>query len=120
MHETSVQLTVGAQFPESKPVLPVKMRITTQHLLVHIFDFVLEALWEARRLSKPVVRVLFQVAGTWEWRSRCEVVGWENRLVLDFTVDPSLDVSNVGWSWEVDRVALCVYPGVGCPDQRYQ
>ena len=84
-------------------------------MLVHILDLVLEALRKARRFTEPVIGILFEVCGAREWWCRGEVVRGEDGLVLNFTVNPGLDVFDVGWCREVDWIAFRVYPGVRRP-----
>lgn len=47
VHETGVELAVAVQVPEGEPVLPVKVGVAAEHLLVHVLDLALEALREA-------------------------------------------------------------------------
>ena len=59
-----------------------------------------------------MVRVLREFFDFWQWWGAREGVGWEEGGILDFAADPGLDVLDVGWSGEVDWIALRVDPGV--------
>jgi hypothetical protein len=115
VHEAGIEFPVGVAVPEGEPVLPVKMGVAAEHLLVHVLDLCLEALGEARGLANPVVWISLDLGRAWEWWSGSEVVGREEALVLDLAGNPGLDVLDIGRSWEVDWVALGVDPGVGGP-----
>ena len=115
MHEAGIELAIHVQLPELDPVLPVEVGVAAEHLLVHVLDLGVEAGWEAGGLAAPVV---VRVGGCdfWGWRERGgggEVLGGEEFRVLDFAVDPGLDVFDVDGGREVDGVAVDVDPGVG-------
>lgn len=92
------------------------MSVAAEHLLVHVLDFVLEALGEAGGLAAVVVWVL---RGRFDSRERWgggELVVDEDFGVLDLAIDPGLDVLDVDGCREVDGVAFGVDPGVGCSE----
>lgn len=104
---------MAARVPEEQPVLPVQVGVAAEHLLVHVLAFRLEALREAGRLAEPVVGVGLQLCGRGERGRAGEGVGGEDGVVLDLARDPGLDVLDVGGSWKVDGIAVCIDPGVG-------
>ena len=92
-------------------MLPEQVGVAAEHLLVHVFELVVEATWEARGFAAPVVR-LFRARDLW-LRGGGDLVGGEDFGVADFAVHPGLNVFDVDWGWKVDRVAFGVDPGVG-------
>jgi len=115
VHKASIQLTVTVSLPEEHPVLPEQVGVAAEHLLVHVANLCLEALWEAGCLAEPVIWVgglLRRRRGRW---GGSEAVGREQRLVLDLAVDPGLDVLDVGRGRKIDWVTVSVDPGVRCP-----
>ena len=96
-------------------MLPVEVGVAAEHLLVHVLDLGVEAGGEAGGLAAPVV-VRFGGGDFGGWRERGrggEVLGGEEFRVLDFAVDPGLDMFDVDGGREVDGVAVDVDPGVG-------
>ena len=96
-------------------MLPVEVGVAAEHLLVHILDLGVEAGGEAGGFAAPVVLGVLgrDFRGRREGRGGGEVVGGEEFGVLDFAVDPGLDVFDVDGGGEVDRVTVDVDPGVG-------
>jgi hypothetical protein len=112
VHETGVELAVTVQVPEGEPVLPVKVGVAAEHLLVHVLDLALEALREARWFAEPVVGIGGCLGSGWNGRSRGERIHWEERRIEDFATHPGLDVFDVGGGGERHRLTLLVDPGV--------
>lgn len=120
MEEGGDQRLVRMEVVEVQVVRPEHVRVAAEHLLVHVLALGREALWEAGQLAWPVVRVICHLgehSRGWEWWCGCEVVRWEQRLVLDLAEDPDLDVRHVLGGGEVDWVLLSVDPGVDHPSQ---
>ena len=93
-------------------MLPVEMSVATEHLLVHVLDLALEALWEARRLAEPVVGVGGRLGCRWDGRSRGEWIHGEEGRIENLAADPRLNMFDVGGCRERHRFALLVNPGV--------
>ena len=112
VHETGVKLAVAVQVPECEPVLPVKMGVAAEHLLVHVLDLALEALRKARWFAEPVVGIGGCLGCGRNGRSRGERIHGEEGRIKDFAADPGLNVFDVGGSGERHRFTLLVDPGV--------
>lgn len=112
MNEARVEVARGIELPEVEPVLPVEVGVAAEHLLVHVLNLMIEAFGEAGCFPAPVVVVRCRFWG-WDLRRRGELIVDEDFRILDLAVDPGLDVLDVHGSWEVDRVAFGVDPGVG-------
>lgn len=112
VNEARVQLTGHVEIPDRQPMLPEQMRIAAEHLLVHVLEFALKVLWEARCATKPEVWVFALLCG-WKWLHALEIACGKQGFVLDLAGDPRLDVLDVGWGWEVDGIAVRIDPGVG-------
>ena len=112
VHETSVQLAVAVQVPEGEPVLPVKVGVAAEHLLVHVLDLALETLGKARWLAEPVVGVGGCLGCGWNGRSRGERIHGEEGRIEDLAAYPCLNVFDVGGCRERHGFALLIDPGV--------
>jgi len=112
VHETGVKLAVTVQVPEGEPVLPVKVSVAAEHLLVHVLDLAFEALREARWFAEPVVWISGCLSCGWNGRSRSERIHGKERRIQDLAAYPGLDVFDVSWCGERHRFALLVDPGV--------
>ena len=120
MDKAGVQVARHAKLPKVEPVLPEEMCIAAEHLLIHVLDLVLEALWEAGGLAAPVVRVHHHGFGVWDLGCGGELVADEDFRVLNLAIDPGLDVFDVHWCRQVDRIAFGVDPGVGSAKRQGQ
>lgn len=112
MDEASVELLVRAQVPELEPVGVVNVGVAAEHLAVDVADVAGEGGGEAGGLAEPgVLGACGRVVEGWGWAG--EGVGWEDARVGDLACDPALDVGDVLWGWDADRVLVGVEPGVG-------
>jgi hypothetical protein len=112
VHETGVELAVTVQVPEGEPVLPVKVGVAAEHLLVHVLDLALEALREARWFAEPVVGIGGSLGCGWNGRSRGKRIHGEERRIKDLAADPGLNMFDVGGCRERHRFALLIDPGI--------
>ena len=93
-------------------MLPVKMGVAAEHLLVHVLDLAFEALREARWFAEPVVGIGGCLSCGRNGGSRGERVHGEERRIENLAAYPGLNVFNVGGCGEGHRFALLVDPGV--------
>lgn len=105
-----VELAIDVVVPENDPVRVVDVGVATEHLLVHILDLVLIALWEARCLADPAIGIFCYTLSSRKLISRGKVAGREDAFVLAFARNPCLDVLHVCRSWQIDRVAVGIDP----------